>query len=269
MKSIIKLLSIVLIISCAQQTNTYADFLQGFETDTAGWNAYDVTTRTISGGGSLGLIASSGSYYAEVSNKQNAYGYSCGMGGFSYYGGKGLTYNGPFYQSIDVYIDTEWNAVPLGGNPAFWIDMCPYRLNTDNYGAEQNFRVWVPGDGQVQVSASGQTDKMTTITSSGWYTFEMVFRHGTNANDYVETDLNIYDAAHNLLGTETLSATSPGGPLYNSDLRGNGYVWLSVWQNGFANDILAIDNLRTGVIPEPATMSLLAIGALSLIRRKK
>jgi hypothetical protein len=30
---------------------------------------------------------------------------------------------------------------------------------------------------------------------------------------------------------------------------GNGYVWITVWQNGFANDALAIDNVVTGLLP--------------------
>ena len=234
----------------------------------SGFTAYQGITQVASGGGALHLNASSGDFYAEVQNKPDEYGYGCGMGGYSFYGGKDSVYSGPFHQSIDVYINTAWAPGYLGGTPAFWIDMAPYHADPNNYGAEQNFQVSVPGTGIVNISATGQSDQLATITESGWYTFDMVFRQGTNANELVETDLSVYDSAKSLLGTTTLQANSPGGPFLNSDLCGNGYVWLSVWQNGFAGDVIAIDNLVAGPVPEPATLSLLVLGGLAALRRR-
>jgi len=51
------------------------------------------------------------------------------------------------------------------------------------------------------------------------------------------------------MGTIQVLANSPGGPFLSSALGGNGYVWLTLWQNGFAGDVLGIDNQRTGLLP--------------------
>ena len=60
--------------------------------------------------------------------------------------------------------------------------------------------------------------------------------------------MNVYNSSHTPLGTTQILATSPGGPFASSDLRGNGYIWITVWQNGFAANLLAIDNQRTGLL---------------------
>jgi hypothetical protein len=49
-------------------------------------------------------------------------------------------------------------------------------------------------------------------------------------------------------GATPLLANSPGGPFASQDLGGNGYVWITLWQNGFAGDLLALDNVQTGLI---------------------
>lgn len=58
----------------------------------------------------------------------------------------------------------------------------------------------------------------------------------------------VYDSSQMLEGTTQVLADSPGGPFFSSDLRGNGYVWITVWQNGFADNLLDIDNQRTGLL---------------------
>jgi hypothetical protein len=125
--------------------------------------------------------------------------------------------------------------------------MTPYHADPNNYGAEHNFRLTATGSA-VNVSVDGEP-VLATITASSWYTFLMTWRRDATPANPVITDMNIYDSAHRLYATTQVTAVSPGGPFPSSDLRGNGYVWFTVWQNGFANDVVGIDNQRTGLLP--------------------
>ena len=223
--------------------------LQAFEVDTAGWTATQGITRVASGSGTLGVPASAGGYYAEVQNKLDAYQAGYGDAGFSYFGGKGTEYKGDFYQAIDVYVDAKWAPAANPGVDGFWIDMTPYHADPDNYGAEHNFRLRATGN-QVDVRIDAQTNPIASITESGWYTFLMTFQKGVVADEPVVTQMVILNAQHATVGSAAVAATSPGGPFKSKDLLGNGYVWITVWQNGFAGDTLAIDNLKTALLPQ-------------------
>ena len=94
-----------------------------------------------------------------------------------------------------------------------------------------------------------------------------------------ELDLNVYDSTNTLLGTESFLATFKQGshPGESQYLGNNSYVWFTVWQNGFANDVVAIDNVRTGlvsasnVIPAPGALLLGGIGVsfVGWLRRRR
>ena len=256
-----RILSILLAISCITALVVAVPVLagspsnQGFESNTGDWKVDRTITRVQSGGGTLSLPASSGGYYAEITNLDNGYGDGTNVGeaGSSYYGagsGGNSVYNGPFYQSIDVYINANWAPATTSGVASFWIDMTPYHANPDNYGAEHNFHLTALGT-SVTVSVDGDGSPMATITSSGWYSFVMTYSKDANPANPVITNMMVYHAnTLNQVGsTATTYANSPGGPFPSSALGGSGYVWLTVWQNGFANDILGIDNVNTGLLP--------------------
>jgi len=239
--------SAVLIMLCTGASAT-VNYFQGFEVDTGGWDASQGITRVPSAGGYLHLPSSSGSYHAEIENQPNGYYPPFGDAGYSRYGGNDSVYHGDFYQAIDVHIDVNWAVpAPYPTLDAFWIDMTPYHEDPDNYGAEHNFRIKALG-GSVEVYVDGQTTPIATLTVSGWYTFLMTWRRAANLADPVITDMNVYDSNQTLLASIPVLATSPGGPFASSDLRGNGYVWITVWQNDFASNRLAIDNQRTGLL---------------------
>ncbi len=258
---------LILTASLVVATSAYAieNNFQGFETGTTGdWNASQGITAVPSGGGVLGLSPASGAYYAELQNQHDGYGYvGYGDGGFSRFGGSDSVFHGNFYQAIDVYIDANWAAPAATYSPGFWIDMTPYHADPNNYGAEHNFRVWATGS-SVSVTVDGQATPIANITSSGWYTFMMTWSQAANLADPVISDMNIYDSADQLVGTTQVLANSPGGPFPSADLRGNGYVWLSVWQNGFANDVLGIDNVRTGPLQANVPDGGCTVGLLGL-----
>ena len=248
------LMTFAALIMLSTGASATLNYFQGFEVDTGDWVASQGITRVPSGGGVLMLPSSSGSYHAEIANLPDGYQTSFGDAGYSFYGGSDSVYHGDFYQAIDVYIDVNWVLpVPYPSLEAFWIDMTPYHADAANYGAEHNFRIKALGS-SVEVYVDGQTTPIATLTTSGWYTFMMTWRRAAILTDPVITDMNVYDSSQTLLGTTQVLATSPGGPFASSDLRGNGYVWITVWQNGFAGDLLAIDNQRTGLLlPVPTS----------------
>ena len=223
--------------------------LVGFEKSTGDWQATatDGIAAVASGKGTLELDASAGDKYAEVLSQTDGYQAGYGDAGYSYFGGKGLVYEGDFFQAIDVYIDAKWAPAAAAGVPSFWIDMAPYHADPANYGAEHNFQLTATGS-QVNVTADGATP-IASLTKSGWYTFLMTFRKDADPTQPVISDLVVLNADGDVMGTATVKAVSPGGPFLSQDLLGNGYVWITVWQNGFAKDVLGIDNIRTALLP--------------------
>ena len=78
----------------------------------------------------------------------------------------------------------------------------------------------------------------------------MTFAQGTSG--FVENDMSVFDPGNNQVGTTHYVSTMAA-----SELGGNDYGdWTTVWQNGFAGDVLAIDNVQTGAVPEPAACAL-------------
>ena len=248
---------------------------QGFETDTGDWVFYDggaQSGRVASGAGSLGVTSASGSYHAELYNVHDIYQAGYGMAGYSFFGGGDPVYQGTFYQAVDTYIDPSWSGL------GFWIDMSPRDIIDESlYAAEGNFRLTADGS-SVSVQAINGSN-LADITTAGWYTFEIVWSKGANPTDLINMDLNLYDSTRTLLGTESFLATFPQNthPGESQYLGNNSYVWFTVWENGFANDVIAIDNVRTGlvappsVIPAPGALLLGSIGvsAVGWLRRRR
>jgi hypothetical protein len=222
--------------------------VQGFEADIGDWAPPSTTIRTASGGGNLQLAAASGGYYGEVHNIDDDYcGAGCGFGdsGYSYFGfATQPVYPGDFSQSIKMYVNANWPGALYGG-PGVWIDETP-GSPSGNYGGEHNFRL-TPTGTSVGISADGG-GTFATITTSGWYNFQMTFQKGAQPTDLVTTIMNVFDPSGHLVGTTSVVSNSPGGPLYSQDLMGPGYVWITVWPNGWAGDVLGIDDVRADLL---------------------
>lgn len=244
------------------QYNQYTYFstlaFQGFETGTGDWA--DVTgtpgagiAQVISGGGVLHLTPASGNYYAEITNEYDTYEPGFGYGEYSFFGyATQPPYPGNFSQSVSVYIDVSWPPAIYNG-PGFWVDMTP-GTPTDNgeqFGGEHNYRM-TPTGTSVQVFVDGQGSPLYTITASGWYQFQMTYRKGAQPTDLVSTDMNLFDNSSNLLATTTVLDDSDGYMLLSQDLAGPGYVWITVWADGWpaagANDVLGLDNARADLL---------------------
>ncbi len=254
-------------------TAAAAPAFQGFETNTGDWTFYDggaQSGRVPSGGGTLGVPSASGSYHAELFNVHDAYMPGYGSAGYSFFGGRDPVYQGSFYQAVDVYIN------PASSGLGLWIDMSPADIDgTSLYAAESNFRL--TGNGSAVSVQAINGSNLASLTSAGWYSFETVWSKGANPTDLINMDLNLYDSTHTLLGSESFLATFPEGshPGQSQYLGNNSYVWFTVWQNGYANDVVAIDNVRTGLmpspIPAPGALLLCAVGTsvVGFLRRRR
>jgi hypothetical protein len=243
--------------------------MEGFETGTGDWVASDSITRVSSGGGALGLTAASGSHYGELTNLHDGYGYTgYGDGGYTYNGGRGDAYNGNFYQSIDVYLNPNWATPASAGEAGLWIDMScnehDFVAANGYYRSEHNFRLYESTQGSIAIKADGDSSPMATITEAGWYTFQIDYQKGALATDTVHTNMSILNHLGAVLGTADKLADFMS-PMPSSELKGNGYTWITVWQNGYAGDVLGIDNANTGLVPEPGVAALLITAGLSML----
>jgi hypothetical protein len=217
----------------------------------------------------LGLTAFDGSFYGTVQGNTDGYSAGYANGGSSFFGFDTSVppYPGsPFSQDISVYINVNTPAPAIGATPAFWIDDAPSSSSPSDvssggigYGGEHNFRLSYSGS-SVTVTDDGGND-LGTITTSGWYTFQMVYAQGATPTSLATTALSIYDASDNQVGVSDQELdNADGDPLESQYLQGPGYVWLTVWQNGFSNDLLGIDDVEANAlsaVPEPASLILL------------
>ena len=106
----------------------------------------------------------------------------------------------------------------------------------------------------------------------------MAFSKGASPTDPIIVALSIFDHLGTQVGSTvngpTNTLTSPTD--YQSQYLGSGgYAWLSVWQNGFADDVLHIDNAdqTIGTTPIPAALPLFVSGlgaiGFAATRRKR
>ncbi len=154
---------------------------------------------------------------------------------------------------------------------AFWMVEAP--RNTSklyDYSDEQNFQFSVPTQGTVNVTINGSLP-LATITQSGWYAFVETFETG---GTYIQHNFLVYSVPS--AGMPQLVASNANtSAMLSSNLGAIGLEWLTLWQNGFANDVLAIDNIQSGLlpfmpVPEPSAMALVAgcAGVFLLIQRR-
>lgn len=164
--------------------------------------------------------------------------------------------------SVSVYLAQSALAVswlpPSAADRAFTIDSAPGVLSDfpgAEWGAERQIGITVSQVGQVKVGVDTSTTPFATLTQAGWYTFVMTYRKAGNlTSDPVLTDMYCYKTSNmSLMG----SALGVANSMESQKLGGPNYVWLPLWQDGFAGNVLGIDNIRAGTLPFLSSPSLL------------
>jgi hypothetical protein len=239
-------------------------FLNGFETDTAGWSAGVTRVAT----GTNGIPSASGSFHGQLN----------GTTPFTQWGGYSSTFQ-EYTTSIDIYLDVDgdWanntrfdfsSAINNSSgehrrdfifNAGFYDDATGPGAGTDRFviSASNNSQ---PGS----AFAKNPDRDPIAISAEGWYTFEHRFYDNGGV---LAVDMSIFNSSSVLVGQWTLSNPTD---LIGS-IGGNRYGWFAF--NEF--DVLAIDNSELStldVVPEPTSLAIFGMGtavmALGAVRRR-
>lgn len=204
------------------------------------WNRYNSLGFDRVPSGTNGVLSKSGGFHASIDSTSVAAPPNDWTGAFSRLGGYSSIFAGGFRASVSVYIDLT--------DPAVIADTYGWDLSTaanNQSGSHRRdfiFHTASNALGQVLVGGSNNSNftrrndlgsiNHYTITSSGWYTFEWVFRDNAGV---LAVDLNLRDANGVWLWTETRSDASD---LIATIVGGNRYMWFTF----IAVDELAIDD---------------------------
>jgi len=254
MKSRIVALCVVAVL--ATSGIAQADFFNGFETDTTGWNAG--VTRVASG--TNGITSASGSYHAELSGTDYTY-----WGGYNFGAGNAVpTAFQEYTTAIDIFLDVDagWSndtrfdfssAINNAGgthNRDFIFNAGFYNDATGPGAGTDRFVISASNNSQPGSAFAKNPDKApVAIDTSGWYTFE---HHFYDNGGVLAVDMNIYDASQAPVNSWTLSSAAD----LIAGIGGNRYGWFDCNQFG----ALAIDNSALSVVPVPGAVLLGGLG---------
>jgi len=282
-------------------------YFEGFEAgwvcDTTAATTWAVATQAASGTG--GITSYAGSFHGLVTASTNGHaGNGPGWGSgesppppYSDSGNRMNVWDASAFQSwyrIDaVYIDNSWSSIETFA-AGYYQEMC--RQNgtesevygfefgsADPNGANPGTIFWV-GDKDPD-STSWELQANYWSTQTGWYQLVWEFFEYDNAGTkyvaayewLIEPDGTIVSIEDRNTGTQRLGGTwlntVAGAGVYDvnnpagTQASANLYTLVGI-------DSLAIDNTTTGLgsappIPEPASLALLALGGLAMLRRRR
>ncbi len=274
-------------------------YFQGFESDVLGWFPFQFIpfppfpniVRYASGDSNspLGPIPSaSGNYYGVMTksalNDETHFPIQMGNGGAFYFGRTGSQtdywiqpttfddYAGTFTQSFSMYVATSG---PNAWAPQAYLPLTGLIINENPnngpgaYNGETNMDFSVLATGTVYVGLSNDYyyapsghSQLATITQSGWYTFTVTqIKAGNMTTDPFLTVWGAFDSSGRLIGS-SMSGLNANGSFPSSSLQGPGYFEIAAWQPGFANNHVAIDDIRNYLgYPNASTAPVVTNGA--------
>lgn len=225
------------------------------------WNDYSSAMARVPSG-TDGITSKSGGAHAVINSTTipgNPFDYT---GVFGRLGGYSSVFGSGFRSSVDVYLDLS--------NPAVTADTYGWDVSTAASGQDgahrRDFIFHAASDagGNILIAADNNTGftkrndlgsiNHYTVTNSGWYTLEWVFRDNAGV---LAVDCNLRDAAGALLWSETRSDLSD---LIATVVGGNRYMWFTFLEV----DKLAIDNAHlernASVVCTPGSGSSFPVG---------
>jgi len=231
-----------------------SQYFQGFESPCFGapynpspeddWiRFYSEVTRVASGSG--GIASRNGFFHAElrpplVGAPANT------TGAFTRLGGYASTFDGGFTVEVDVYLDVSDPQVLSGINADYGFDVAS-AVNTQTGAHRRDFIFHAASNtaGQILIGASNTSTFSPrgnlasgphfVVASSGWYTFQWVYRDAGNGTLAVDTNLLAMNG--NQLWTQTSNNLTD---VIATQIGGNRYLWFLFLES----NRVAIDNSR-------------------------
>lgn len=185
-----------------------------------GWHTYpsNVTRATPL---ALGIPTRSGQFLGVIAGGPGS------TGAFTRFGGYSPVFGGGYTTSQDVYLDVN---DPSTTGDVYGFDLsCANSTNAGNFNRDFIFHAAGYANHTILIAASNNSNfarrndlaslNHYTVTKSGWYTFQWVFR---NLAGNVAVDCNLLDANGQRVWTETRYTTDPV-----STIGGNRYAWFT------------------------------------------
>ncbi|MGQ0798571.1 MAG: hypothetical protein ACT4NL_00460 [Pseudomarimonas sp.] len=231
-----------------------SEYFQGFESPCFGapynpspeddWiRFYSEVTRVASGSG--GIASRNGFFHAELLPPLPGAPANT-SGAFTRLGGYASSFDGGFTVEVDVYLDLTDPQVLSGINADYGFDVSS-AVNTQAGGHRRDFIFHAASNtaGQVLIGASNTSTFSVrgnlasgphfVVTSSGWYTFQWVYRDAGNGTLAVDTNLL------SMSGTQLWTQTSNNlTDVIATQIGGNRYLWFLFLES----NRVAIDNSR-------------------------
>ena len=261
--------AVAAMVTCGANAFGTIGHFESFETSADSWNAYQSDVTRVASG-TNGVTSFDGDYHMTITDPAEP-GEDYFSGTYSWLGGRTGSFGNGFSTSAAVYIDLTDSQVQ-GGTYGFDLSQAIYK-ETDSHAQDNIYHIGAfdlenTGTYSVLLGASHNSNfapqagsPYTTITESGWYTFEYSFAASATVADSVDIEFAVYDAEGDLFWSQ--SEVSNPAQYTLSNVEGNGYMWFT-----FVNaDSLAVD--AVSMVPEPATMALLGLGGLAMLRKRK
>jgi hypothetical protein len=204
------------------------------------WNEYNSGMVRVATG-TDGITSKSGAAHAVIDSTTLPASPDDYSGVFGRLGGYSSVFGSGYRVSLDVYLNLSDPAV--AANTYGWDLSVASGSQSGGHLRDFIFHTASDAGGNILVAADNNSNFVRrndlasinhhTVSSSGWYTFEWVFRD--NGSGVLAVDCNLRDAAGTLLWTEVRSDPSD---LIATVVGGNRYMWFAF----LAADKLAVDN---------------------------
>ena len=231
------------------------------------WND-DASQITRVPSGTDGIVSKTGVAHAVIDSTAipaSPFDYT---GAFTRLGGYSSVFGTGYRASLDVYLNLADPAVTT--NTYGWDVSTAASDQTGAHRRDFVFHAASDGSGNILIAADNNSnftrrnDLATvnhhTVTASGWYTLEWVFRD--NGSGALAVDCNLRDAGGALLWTET---RSDGSDLIATIVGGNRYMWFTFLEvNKLAIDNTHLERNAT-VVCTPASGTAFSVGTNTVL----